>query len=76
MKHTLKWFTNRIGKTIYRGAVPCKCKKCTDVEKTGLKIWDGIENEKQVAKRDFHARYLHDCQGMLGIGYFDKPVKG
>ena len=73
MRHRLKWFIDRIGKTIYRGEVPCKCKHC---KKKSVKIWDGIEeNGKRSVRRDFHAQYLVSCQDCLDIEYFDKPVK-
>lgn len=73
MRHNLKWFTDRIGKTIYRTKLRCKCKSCQSIS---LKIWDGIDDSgNRGMSRESHAKYLCDCQGMLGISYFDKPVK-
>ncbi len=64
MKHTLKFFTNRIGKRLYRNKTTCDCETCTNVWKNGLVVHD-----------DFHARYLHTCQCDLDIDYFEKPIK-
>ncbi len=35
---TQKWFTDRIGKRIYRDDQGCKCETCADVLKNGLII--------------------------------------
>ncbi len=56
-----KWFTDRIGKTIYRDAVDCKCKICEEVGRNGVLIRDKL-----------HAIYLYDISGELGVGYRDK----
>lgn len=64
--HTLKWFTNRIGQTIYRGKTSCPCGTCAEVLEKGLKILD-----------EQHAEYLHMIQvdlEDLGIKYSDKKV--
>lgn len=52
MVKKLKWFTDRIGKRVYRDPWTCKCPTCIDVEKKGLII----ENE-------MHASYLCDVEG-------------
>ena len=64
VKHPLKWFTNRIGKRIYRKPTTCTCQKCKDVANDGLLVGN-----------EFHAQYIHICQYDLGIDYFDKPFK-
>jgi hypothetical protein len=46
--HNLKWFTDRIWKTIYRDKWTCKCETCTDVYEN----WMIIINKS-------HASYLH-----------------
>ncbi len=64
--HTLKWFINRIGKTVYRDDSKCGCFCCDNIVKNGVKI----RNEQ-------HAEYLHDVQhdfaaeGIL-LNYRDK----
>ena len=47
-----KWFTDRIGKRVYRGSTSCECPICNDVAKIGLIIED-----------EFHAEYLMDVEG-------------
>lgn len=64
MKHSLKFFTNRIGKRIYRDKTTCNCGTCTRVWKEGIVVGD----------RD-HARYLELVQRELDIDYRDKPLK-
>ena len=59
--HTLKWFQNRIGKRVFRNKSHCQCATCKDVYFRGLIIHD-----------DFHAKYLFDMQGDLGLFYRDK----
>ena len=59
--HTLKYFTNRIGKIVYRNEVSCKCPTCGRGTEYGIKIAD-----RQ------HAQYLFDVQNELGIKYRDK----
>jgi len=58
MKHTLKWFTNRIGKRIHRNPVSCPCTTCTDITLKGL-----------VVKNKEHAEYLAMVQYDLDIDY-------
>ena len=58
--HNLKWFTDRIGKRIYRDKNFCKCKICLEVFQNGLIIMD-----------ETHASYLYDCQSMDLI-YYEK----
>ena len=47
MAHTLKWFTNRIGKKIFRDDDGCGCKSCNNVVENGLIVFD-----------ESHAQYL------------------
>lgn len=61
MKHKLVWFTNRIGKKVYRDKNRCSCDTCKKVFENGLKILD-----KQ------HAEYLSMVQYELDINYRDK----
>jgi hypothetical protein len=61
MKHTLKWFKNRIGKIIYRKITWCQCDMCNE---PSVKVYN-LE----------HAEYLFDCQNELDIDYQDKPIK-
>ena len=71
-QHTLKWFINRIGKRIHRKPIlSCGCKHCM---KTSFIIWDG-KGKNHYCRREFHARYLFDCQNDLRIEYSDKPIK-
>ncbi len=51
MVKKLKWFTDRIGKRVYRSPWTCPCKTCLDVDEK----WLIIENE-------MHASYLHDVE--------------
>ena len=61
-KHTLKFFTNRIGKRIYRDKDTCGCETCTRNWKEGLIVAD-----------EQHARYLHLCEHeILDSPYRDK----
>lgn len=60
MKHTLKWFINRVGKTIYRKKLSCPCSSC---QKTEGKVCNKA-----------HAEYIFLCQNELGIEYQDKPI--
>lgn len=63
MKHTLKWFTNRIGKRIYRQPTGCTCETCKKVSEEGLIVRD-----------EDHARYLEIVQYDMDIDYQDKPI--
>jgi len=47
MAHNLKWFTNRIGKRIFRDDDGCGCNFCNDVVKNGLIVFN-----------ESHAQYL------------------
>jgi hypothetical protein len=64
MKHKLTWFTDRIGKRIFRNKTSCKCETCKDVFENGLVVGD-----------QFHAEYLEMVQHDLNINYYDKPVR-
>ena len=70
IRHTLKWFQNRRGKTIYRKPIKTiKGKKCCDMcSKKQVEIF---RPQKGVPD---HAQYLFECQNELEIQYFDKPV--
>ena len=63
--YPLKWFIDRIGKTIYRnplhGRGYCICTSCKNVGKAGLIIKDVN-----------HAKYIHGIQHDLNIKYYDK----
>lgn len=66
-----QWFIDRIGKRIYRKKQSCPCKMC---QKIYVDIWDGKDKQgRQMARREFGARWLYDCQWGLQIEYFDKP---
>lgn len=58
-----QWFTDRIGKRVYRKLGSCKCKSCLIVAHEGLVIID-----KQ------HANYLYLVSGETGIRYQDEPI--
>lgn len=65
MIQPLSFFTERIGKRIYRNPYPC-CVHCDDVAENGL-----IVHDKQ------HAGYLYDTQNDFGnegviLNYRDK----
>ena len=62
--HSLKWFTDRIGQTVYREDVSCKCTTCKNVTETGL-----------VIKNQQHAEYLEMIQIDLNLNYQDKEFK-
>ena len=61
-----QWFYDRIGKRVYRTKSTCPCSVCAAVYKKGLIITDYD-----------HANYLLDCEGEIGLLYFDtkKEVK-
>ena len=61
MKHQLKWFTNRIGKRVYRDEVDCDCKSCYEGTQDGVEVAD-----------EQHAHYLYIIQLDLDINYRDK----
>lgn len=56
----LKWFTDRIGKRIFRDANACSCEFCKSVETIGL-----------IVKDEMHADYLTSIEMEAGITYFD-----
>ena len=60
MKHTKKWFINRISKRIYRNPVKC-CATCEEVNKNGIVVRD-----------EQHADYLEMVQYELGLDYRDR----
>jgi len=63
--HNLKWFTNRIGKRIYRRPLSCKCKECQ------RNYVDIADMTKHGTRREFHAQYIYDSQNCLRIEYFN-----
>ena len=69
-QHDLQWFLDRIGKRIYRRPL-CPCKEC---QQTYVDILDGIKDGMQKFRREFHARYLYDCQNDMQIEYSDNPI--
>jgi hypothetical protein len=62
-KNSKEWFTERIGKRVYRTETTCKCEVCTRIGEVGLVIAD-----------ELHAQYLFDCQNELDLYYFDSPL--
>ena len=56
----VKWFTDRIGKTIWRTAINCPCLTCKRIYGEGLTL---INHQ--------HAHYVADCSMEGGIPYFD-----
>lgn len=62
-KKTLEWFTQRIGKKVYRKHNFCKCSGCLNVWENGLIIID-----------EMHADYLFACESEMNLNYFDKEV--
>ena len=69
MRHTLKWFTNRISKRVYRDYDGCDCRHCQETVKNGLIISD-----------ETHARYMFDMQNDYyyegtKLNYRDKKLK-
>ncbi len=57
---TLKWFTNRVKKRVYRNDCDCGCTTCSANTKKGLVI----RNKK-------HAEYLYNIQFELNLLYRD-----
>ena len=55
--HTLKWFKNRIKKTIYRDKLSCPCDMC--------------QNEEVFIKNEDAAYNIFMHQNDLDIEYFD-----
>lgn len=58
--HSVSWFKDRIGKTIYRDMVSCQCYPCQKAGREGIKVVD-----------EMHAGYLADIEVDLGIRYRD-----
>jgi len=61
---SLKWFTDRIGKIVFRNE-SCKCSVCQNVYEKGLFVQD-----------EYHAEYVYDaccCYNAEGtpLAYFD-----
>lgn len=54
------WFSDRVGKTLFRIKGSCKCDVCAESYENGVFVLD----------KD-HASYLHDCENELGLIYFD-----
>ena len=49
MRRTLKWFTNRIGKKVYRDKISCQCESCVKGGEDGVFVYD-----------EDHAKYLEN----------------
>jgi len=82
MKHSNKWFRDRIGKVIYRKRIPsCKCEAC---QMTAVKVLDMTSIGKEfishtcktggLKSKYIHADYLFLCSMELGIEYQDKII--
>ena len=61
----LKWFTDRVGKVVYRNRTTCRCGVCDVIYTNGLLIQD-----------EMHATYLYDVCGDYNnegvpLRYFD-----
>ena len=54
------WFSQRVGKTLWRSENGCKCNICKDTYANGLKIED-----------ELHASYLVEIEIELKCTYFD-----
>lgn len=63
-KHNLKWFTNRIGKRIFRLTDTKCCDSCQKV------LTDGL-----IVHSKMSAQYLYDCQNEMDLYYADKKLK-
>lgn len=55
-----KWFSERVGKTLYRTQNGCKCNICVNTYQNGLLIED-----------ELHASYLVEIERELKCTYFD-----
>ncbi len=60
-----KWFTDRIGKIVYRNKTSCECRVCENVYQNGLKLYDKMQ-----------ASYTHECEACYTsegsiLRYFD-----
>ncbi len=64
MKHTKKWYLNRIGKRVFRLTNVKCCNHCDNVYKNGLIVGDRQQ-----------AIYLFDCQNEMDLEYADKKLK-
>lgn len=61
----LQWFTDRIGKRVFRNSDGCDCEMCKAIERNGIHI-----------EGPLHAQYLYDCETDLTadgtpLRYFD-----
>ena len=59
MRHSLKWFKNRIGKRIYRDDNHC-CDTCDEVFRNGIVVHD-----------EQHAEYLYMVNCEMDLNYRD-----
>jgi hypothetical protein len=64
-----QWFLARVGKTVYRNHVSCKCKHCEDVYTEGVLLTESG-----------HAQYVFDCECDANregepLMYFDTVVE-
>ena len=60
-QHQQRWFTNRVGKRIYRLTPANCCKECDEIERDGL-----------VVHNKDHAYWLYVHQNELRYKYADK----
>lgn len=56
MTERQKWFSERVGKRVFRNKTSCTCEMCNDVYENGLIIDD-----------ELHADYLCMCEGEYGL---------
>lgn len=66
MKHTLRWFEERVGKRVYRKGGTCCCHHCLNALDKGFIITD----------KNTHADYIYTCQNELDLEYSDTPFVG
>ena len=59
--NTQQWFTDRIGKRVFRILGLCQCQTCINAAKNGILIID-----------QQHADYLYLVSQELGIAYYDE----
>lgn len=60
---TKEWFTDRIGKKVFRDNNVCICLSCSNVGENGVLITDNV-----------HAEYLFDISNELNLDYFDENL--
>lgn len=63
MSQSLEWFTDRIGKRVYRKKGRCNCYFCSKAPNEGVEIQD-IEK----------AKYLQKMAEEMRLKYYDEPI--